>query len=233
MTLSTGLVSKRRRLATTEPAWSSPSPSESEAWSQADPLRSNVCMLAGSISKGRPFPLDPAKHADRLQVAIPRQTELAAGDPILIRRNARKHGLINGEVLTCTAVQSDGSILTREGKTLPASFRDFAHGYVVTSHKSQGRTHDQVVIAAAQMDAQGGLRRLLPWPSPGLHLYSRQSPTVRDEPNNPVTGWRLPMSWTQPHCVLLSGAGRSSGPGSRPWSKRSVLAEDFSSGQSL
>jgi hypothetical protein len=51
-------------------------------------------------------------------------------------------------------MQSDGSILTREGKTLPASFRDFAHGYVVTSHKSQGRTHDQVVIAAAQMDAK-------------------------------------------------------------------------------
>jgi hypothetical protein len=89
-----------------------------------------------------------------LQVAIPRQTELAAGDPILIRRNARRHGLINGEVLTCTGVQSDGSILTHEGKTLPASFRDFAHGYVVTSHKSQGRTHDQVVIAAAQMDAK-------------------------------------------------------------------------------
>ena len=87
-------------------------------------------------------------------MAIPRQTELAAGDPILIRRNARKLGLINGEVLTCSAVQSDGSILTREGKTLPASFRDFAHGYVVTSHKSQGRTHDQVVIAAAQMDAK-------------------------------------------------------------------------------
>jgi conjugative relaxase-like TrwC/TraI family protein len=104
--------------------------------------------------QGRAVPLDPAKHADRLQVAIPRHIELAAGDPILIRRNARKHGLINGEVLTCTAMQSDGSILTREGKTLPASFRDFAHGYVVTSHKSQGRTHDQVVVAAAQMDAK-------------------------------------------------------------------------------
>lgn len=65
-----------------------------------------------------------------------------------------KLGLINGEVFTCTGVQSNGSILTREGKRLPASFRDFAHGYVVTSHKSQGRTHDQVVIAAAQMVAK-------------------------------------------------------------------------------
>ena len=47
----------------------------------------------------------------------------------------------------------DRSSLAKE-RPLPASFRDFAHGYVVTSHKSQGRTHDQVVIAAAQMDAK-------------------------------------------------------------------------------
>jgi hypothetical protein len=99
-------------------------------------------------------PFDPARHADTLQVATTRQIELAGGDPILIRRNAKRHGLVNGEVLTCSAIESDGSIPTRQGKTIPASFRDFCHGYVVTSHKSQGRTHDQVVIAAEQMDAK-------------------------------------------------------------------------------
>ena len=99
-------------------------------------------------------PLDPAKHADKLQVATTRQIELASGDPILIRRNARKLGLVNGEVLTCAGIESDGSIQTREGKVLPPAFRDFCHGYVVTSHKSQGRTHDQVIVAAQQLDAK-------------------------------------------------------------------------------
>jgi len=99
-------------------------------------------------------PLDPAKHADKLQVATPRQIEIANGDPILIRRNARKLGLVNGEVLTCASIESDGSIQTREGKILPPAFRDFCHGYVVTSHKSQGRTHDQVIVAAQQLDAK-------------------------------------------------------------------------------
>ena len=99
-------------------------------------------------------PFDPTRHADKLRVSTTRQIELATGDPILIRRNSKQHGLVNGQVFTCTAIQSDGSIHTREGKTIPASFRDFCHGYVVTSHKSQGRTHDQVVIAARQMDAK-------------------------------------------------------------------------------
>ena len=98
-------------------------------------------------------PIDPSQHADKLQVATTRQIELASGDPILIRRNAKKLGLVNGEVLTCSSIQSDGSIQTREGKTVPPAFRDFCHGYVVTSHKSQGRTHDQVIVAAQQMDA--------------------------------------------------------------------------------
>jgi conjugative relaxase-like TrwC/TraI family protein len=99
-------------------------------------------------------PFDPAKHGEKVRAATTRQIELAAGDPILIRRNAKRLGLVNGEVLICSSIQSDGSILTREGKTIPASFRDFCHGYVVTSHKSQGRTHDQVIIAAEQMDAK-------------------------------------------------------------------------------
>jgi ATP-dependent exoDNAse (exonuclease V) alpha subunit len=99
-------------------------------------------------------PLNPAKHADKLQVATTRQIELATGDPILIRRNARKLGLVNGEVLTCASIESDGSIQTREGKILPPTFRDFCHGYVVTSHKSQGRTHDQVIVAAQRLDAK-------------------------------------------------------------------------------
>src|SRR5262249_22753520 len=76
------------------------------------------------------------------------------GDKILIRRNDREAGLINGQVLTVQRVSLDGSIETWEGKIVPPSFRAFCHGYVVTSHKSQGRTHDKVIVAAEQLNAK-------------------------------------------------------------------------------
>ena len=80
--------------------------------------------------------------------------EICTGDKILIRCNHREAGLINGQVLTVKRLCADGSLETREGKLISPNFRHFCHGYVVTSHKSQGRTHDQVVIAAEQLDVK-------------------------------------------------------------------------------
>ncbi len=40
------------------------------------------------------------------------------------------------------------SIGTTEGKTIPKVFLGISHGYVLTSHKSQGRTADHVIVAA-------------------------------------------------------------------------------------
>ncbi len=37
---------------------------------------------------------------------------------------------------------------------MPATFKRWAHGYVVTSHKAQGRTCERVVVAAARLDAK-------------------------------------------------------------------------------
>ena len=71
-----------------------------------------------------------------------------------MRRNDRNSHLVNGQVLTVNSFGSDGTIETEEGKTVTACFRHFTHGYVVTSHKSQGRTHDQVVVAAEKLDAK-------------------------------------------------------------------------------
>jgi hypothetical protein len=43
---------------------------------------------------------------------------------------------------------------TRYGKEIPATFRQFAHGYVVTSHKAQGRTARHVIVAAERLDGK-------------------------------------------------------------------------------
>lgn len=95
-----------------------------------------------------------AQQAVAYDVARWQEIEVAIGDKILLRANRKKLGLINGNVLTVAAFGPDGSIQTVEGKKIPAEYRHFTHGYAVTSHKSQGRTTDHVVVAAERLDAK-------------------------------------------------------------------------------
>jgi conjugative relaxase-like TrwC/TraI family protein len=96
----------------------------------------------------------PLKSAGSFDVAITRPLGLCPGDKILIRANARPLGLINGQVLTVGKIEPDGSLHMREGISVPATFKQWIHGYVVTSHKAQGRTCERVVVAAARLDAK-------------------------------------------------------------------------------
>jgi hypothetical protein len=94
------------------------------------------------------------KSAGSFDVAISRPIEVCPGDKILIRANARPLGLINGQVLTVDKIELVGALHTREGVTVPPTFKQWTHGYVVTSHKAQGRTCERVVVAAARLDAK-------------------------------------------------------------------------------
>jgi len=96
----------------------------------------------------------PVKAPDCFDVGRPRQIEVAAGDKLLVRANTKRSGLINGQVLTVDRIEDEGSIVTREGVQIPSGFRQWCHGYVVTSHKSQGRTHKHVIVAAEWLDAK-------------------------------------------------------------------------------
>jgi ATP-dependent exoDNAse (exonuclease V) alpha subunit len=87
-------------------------------------------------------------------VALARPITVCPGDKILIRANARPLGLINGQVLTVEKIERGSAFHTREGITVPATFKQWTHGYVVTSYKAQGRTCERVVVAAARLDAK-------------------------------------------------------------------------------
>jgi conjugative relaxase-like TrwC/TraI family protein len=76
------------------------------------------------------------------------------GEKILIRANEKQSGLVNGKILTVSGFDKDGGILTREGQKIPKGFADLKHGYAVTSHASQGKTVDHVVVAAQRMDSK-------------------------------------------------------------------------------
>ena len=90
-----------------------------------------------------------------LDVAMPQKMEVCVGDRLLIRANDRHARLINGQILTVSAI-GNGVIETREGKRIDtAKFREFTYGFAVTSHKAQSKTAEHVVVAAERLNAKG------------------------------------------------------------------------------
>jgi conjugative relaxase-like TrwC/TraI family protein len=79
-----------------------------------------------------------------------RELKVAAGDWLLLQANAvavRQH-FVNGERVQVREIQN-GRIALTDGRTLPAGFNTFTHGYAVTSHSSQGKTVDEVLLVAS------------------------------------------------------------------------------------
>ena len=121
-----------------------------------------VAVARGALrirdGQGREADVSLRRHAAAWTAAAPRVIELAPGDRVLVRQNHRAAGLVNGDVLTLGARQSDGAWCARDAagreKMIPPDFRALAHGYAVTSHKAQGRTCDEVIVCAARLDAK-------------------------------------------------------------------------------
>ena len=80
------------------------------------------------------------------------QIEVAAGDKLLLTGNrcAADFQATNGELVKVRDVDGD-RIHLEDGRTLPANFHEFDHGYAVTAHRSQGRTVDAVILSADAM----------------------------------------------------------------------------------
>jgi hypothetical protein len=89
----------------------------------------------------------PATSAASFDVGESRELKVAAGDWLLLQANHGKE-FINGERVQVKTIQ-DGRIALADGRTLPAGFNTFTHGYAVTSHSSQGKTVDEVLLVAS------------------------------------------------------------------------------------
>jgi hypothetical protein len=93
------------------------------------------------------FPLGADIACD---VGEKRKLKVAAGDKLLLQANAvavRKH-FVNGELVEVKRLAGEAIILT-DGRTIPADYRTFTHGYAVTSHAAQGKTVDEVLVVAS------------------------------------------------------------------------------------
>ena len=78
--------------------------------------------------------------------------EVATGDSLMLTANRRGPELraTNGELVKVSSLDG-GAIRLEDGRTLPANYHEFTHGYAVTAHRSQGKTVDTVIISADAM----------------------------------------------------------------------------------
>jgi conjugative relaxase-like TrwC/TraI family protein len=81
---------------------------------------------------------------------------VAAGEKLLIRANLPESKLINGEIVQVKEHCPDGSLALNDGRTIPATFKQFAYGYASTSHAAQGKTVDRGILIMGEKAIQAG-----------------------------------------------------------------------------
>ncbi|MBL7815678.1 MAG: relaxase domain-containing protein [Saprospiraceae bacterium] len=89
-------------------------------------------------------------HAPNFQVFDKVETALSQGDKIRITQNGKSlenRKLNNGQVYSVVGFNKKNDILLSNGTTLGKDFAHFTHGYCTTSHASQGKSVDRVLIA--------------------------------------------------------------------------------------
>lgn len=82
------------------------------------------------------------------------ELEFCKGDKIRLTQNGKSmegKRLNNGAVYQIKDFDSDGNIIASNGARIAKNFGNMAHGYAVTSHSSQGKTVDKVIIAQSSM----------------------------------------------------------------------------------
>lgn len=95
----------------------------------------------------------PVELAERFEVYKPVQLALAAGDRVRVKAGGKtkdgKHRLANGTILTVEGFTKRGDLIVDHGWVIDRDFGHLTHGYVTTSHASQGDTVDKVFVAIA------------------------------------------------------------------------------------
>jgi conjugative relaxase-like TrwC/TraI family protein len=93
----------------------------------------------------------PTDLAQRFEVYRPVQLALAVGDRVRITAGGKtrdgKHRLTNGSLFTVEGFTRRGDIIVDGGWVIDRDFGHLTHGYVLTSHASQGDTVDKVFVA--------------------------------------------------------------------------------------
>jgi hypothetical protein len=143
----------------------------------------------------------PFRKANRWSVGEERVISLAKGDEILIRANHPKSGLRNGDVDIISHVSPDAIVLKSGRIFSPRDFKQFSHGYAVTSYAAQGQTVDSVIVSAPVHPRQAMSRQgwyvMLSRGRENLRVYTDDWATLKERvkrEDNRVAAVELPGS---------------------------------------
>lgn len=89
--------------------------------------------------------LDP-RTTGGFDVQLARELPVSVGERLLVEANDKPAKLKNGDVVEVAGFGDDGSVLLKDGRQMPLSFRQFTYGYATTSHASQGKTVDRGIL---------------------------------------------------------------------------------------
>ncbi|MDQ2840122.1 MAG: relaxase domain-containing protein [Acidobacteriota bacterium] len=117
-------------------------------------VRVDQDKLTARKENGREITLT-RRQAQAYSVHERQEIAVAAGDKLLLEANRReqKFRATNGELVTVAKVEQ-GRIELEDGRVLPGQYRAFDHGYVVTAHRSQGKTVDAVIVSGDRMSKE-------------------------------------------------------------------------------
>ena len=104
--------------------------------------------VRGSGGAERLLPLGASSAC--FDVGERRKLMVAVGDRLLLQANAKRKQFINGELVEVKRLAGEAIVLS-DGRTIPANYRTFTHGYAVTSHAAQGKTVDEVLVVASSL----------------------------------------------------------------------------------
>jgi conjugative relaxase-like TrwC/TraI family protein len=162
--------------------------------------RGTVCDVVGKDARGNV----QVKNAKGVTVTLPlhesgkfavyekREIKIAEGDRIRITQNGfslNNKRLNNGNILTVKGIDDAGNIIAQADRSeipifIGKDYRNLAYGYCATSHASQGKTVDKVLIAQSSFSARVSSREQfyvsVSRGKTGVSIYTDNKAELRD-----------------------------------------------------
>lgn len=149
------------------------------------------------------------KHAAAFDIFVPDQISLMPGDLIRVTRNGKTRegdSLENGTFHRVDGIEADGAIRIGEDRTIAPDLKHFSHGYCVTSHASQGKTVDNVLIAQSSGSfAASSLQQFYVSASRGrrkVRIYTDDKDSLLEAVRNARFRRSASDYWREPKSVL-------------------------------
>jgi len=113
---------------------------------------------------GKELTVTPRLHKKLFDVVREDEKGFTVGDKVIVKANyatSPENKVLNGTIAKIDAIEKDGSIKLSNGKVLGPQFKQFDHGYAITSQASQGKTAWKVIICAGSQSGMALCKNLL------------------------------------------------------------------------